>query len=97
MKAIVYHSYGTPEALELTEIEKPSPKPGQVLVRVHAASINSWDWDLLCGKQFLVRLIGGLIKPKHKVLGADIAGVVESVGTGVTDFNRGDEVFGDVA
>ena len=97
MKAIVYHSYGTPEALELTEIEKPSPKPGQVLVRVHAASINSWDWDLLCGKQFLVRLIGGLIKPKHKVLGADIAGVVESVGTGVTDFNRGDDVFGDVA
>ncbi len=97
MKAIVYYRYGTPDELKLVELAKPLPKPGEVLVKVYAASINSWDWDLLCGKQLLVRIIGGLLKPKHKILGADIAGVVETVGGNITDFKPGDEVFGDIA
>ena len=67
------------------------------MVKVYAASINSWDWDLLRGKQFLVRIIGGWLKPKYKILGADISGVVESVGSNTTDFKPGDEVFGDIA
>lgn len=97
MKAIVYTKYGTPDALQLKEIDKPAPKKNEVLVKVYASSINSWDWDLLKGKPFLVRLIGGLFKPKHKILGADIAGVVEAVGENVTTFKPGDEVFGDIA
>ncbi len=97
MKAIVYKAYGTPENLQLTEVEKPVPKNNQVLVKVYASSINSWDWDLLRGKPFLVRLLGGLIKPKHTILGADIAGVVEATGSDVTGFKAGDEVMGDIA
>lgn len=97
MKAIIYHNYGTPDELKLVELDRPLPKPGEVLVKVYAASINSWDWDLLCGKQLLLRIIGGLLKPKHKILGADIAGVVEAVGSNTNGFKPGDEVFGDIA
>src|SRR5688572_23366550 len=97
MKAIVYHNYGTPVELKLVELARPLPKPGEVLVKVYAASINSWDWDLLRGKQLLVRIIGGLLKPKHKILGADIAGIVETVGSNTSEFKPGDEVFGDIA
>src|SRR5688572_2837979 len=97
MKAIVYSQYGSPDVLQLQDVPKPSPKKGEVLVNVHAASINSWDWDLLCGKPFLVRMIGGLKKPKHQILGADIAGHIEAIGSGVTQFKVGDEVFGDIA
>lgn len=97
MKAIYYSQYGTPDALQLREIDKPTPKKNEVLVKVYASSINSWDWDLLKGKPFLVRIIGGLFKPKSKILGADIAGVVEAVGENVTTFKPGDEVFGDIA
>src|SRR5688572_8761836 len=97
MKAIIYHKYGTPDELKLVELDRPLPKPGEVLVKVHAASINSWDWDLLCGKQLPVRIIGGLLKPKHKILGADIAGVVETVRSNTNEFKPGDEVFGDIA
>ena len=97
MKAILYSHYGGPGNLQMQEVEIPVPVTGEVLVRVHTASINSWDWDLLLGKPFLVRLIGGLSKPKHKVLGADIAGTVEAVGNNVKDFIVGDDVFGDIA
>lgn len=97
MKAIVYNQYGTPANLQLAEVNKPVPKKNEVLVKVFASSINSWDWDLLRGKPFLVRLIGGLFKPKCKILGADIAGVVESIGDAVKDFKPCDEVFGDIA
>ncbi|MGN7723783.1 NAD(P)-dependent alcohol dehydrogenase [Chitinophaga sp. 22620] len=97
MKAIVYKEYGSPEVLHLMEVEKPVPKDGEVLVKVHAASVNSWDWDLLWGKPLLVRIIGGLRKPKHTVLGADMAGRVEAAGKNVTKFKPGDEVFGDIA
>ena len=97
MKAVVYTKYGSPAVLQLQEIEKPIPKENEVLVKIYAASVNSWDWDLLKGKPFLVRLIGGFFKPRHKILGADIAGKVEAVGKNVNNFKTGDEVFGDIA
>jgi NADPH:quinone reductase-like Zn-dependent oxidoreductase len=97
VKAITYTRYGTAADLQLKEIDKPVPKKNEVLVKIHAASVNSWDWDLLKGKPFLVRLIGGLFKPKNKVLGADIAGTVEATGKSVTNFKQGDEVLGDIA
>lgn len=97
MKAIVYTKYGNPDKLHPAETDKPLPKETEVLVKVHSASINSWDWDLLHGKPFLVRMLGGLFKPKNKILGADISGIVESVGNQVKDFQPGDEVFGDIA
>ena len=96
MKAIVFQKYGSPDVLELKEVEKPTPRDDEVSVRVHAASVNSWDWDLLRGTPFLVRLLWGLLKPKHKILGADIAGRVEAVGRNVKQFQPGDEVFGDL-
>ncbi|MCH8904872.1 MAG: NAD(P)-dependent alcohol dehydrogenase [Bacteroidetes bacterium] len=95
MRAIVYQKYGSPDVLELQEVEKPTPKDDEVLVKVHAASINSWDWDLLRGKPWIIR-IEGLIKPKHKILGADVGGQVEVVGKNVTRFQPGNEVFGDL-
>lgn len=97
MKAIVYKKYGSPDVLQYEEVPKPAPKENEVLVKVHAASINSWDWDQLLGKHFIVRLIGGLFKPRYKILGADIAGRVEAIGNKVTQFQTGDEVFGDIA
>jgi NADPH:quinone reductase-like Zn-dependent oxidoreductase len=97
MKAIIYKKYGGPDQLYEDDITIPVPRKNEVLIRTHASSINSWDWDLLRGKPFLVRLLGGLKKPKHQVLGADIAGIVESVGAGVNSFRPGDAVFGDIA
>lgn len=97
MKAIVYTRYGTPDELQLKDIAKPIPRKGEVLVKINAASINSWDWDLLTGKHLLIRLIGGISKPTHQVLGADIAGTVEALGTGASQFSIGDEVIGDIA
>jgi len=96
MKAIVYTKYGSPDVLQLKEVEKPTPKDNEVLIKVHAASINSWDWELLRGKPFVNRLLFGLLKPKIKILGADIAGRVEAVGRNVKQFQPGDEVFGDL-
>jgi 2-desacetyl-2-hydroxyethyl bacteriochlorophyllide A dehydrogenase len=98
MKAIVYHKYGSPDVLELKDVEKPTPKDDEVLVKVHAASLNAADWHLLRGKPFLVRLMGfGLLKPKNKILGADMAGRVEAVGRNVKQFQPGDEVFGEIS
>ena len=89
MKAIVYEKYGPPDVLRLEEVEKPVPKDDEVLIKVHAASINSWDWDLLTGTRFLARLMGsGILKPKHKILGTDIAGRIEAVGRNVTRFHQ---------
>jgi NADPH:quinone reductase-like Zn-dependent oxidoreductase len=96
MKAIVYTEYGPPDVLQLKEVGKPTPRDNEVLIRVHAASINSWDWDLLRG-EFLNRLIfRGLLRPKLKILGCDVAGRVDAVGGNVTQFQPGDEVFGDL-
>lgn len=98
MKAVVYHEYGSPEVLELKEVETPTPKDNEVLIKVHVTSVNSWDWDLLRGKPFIVRLVGGGIsKPKINILGCDIAGTVEAIGKKVTQFKVGDEVFGDLS
>jgi len=98
MKAIVYHKYGSPDVLELKEIEKPTTKDNEVLVKIHAASVNAYDWHLLRADPFLVRLMGGgLLKPKNQILGADIAGRVEVVGRKVKQFQPGDEVFGDIS
>jgi NADPH:quinone reductase-like Zn-dependent oxidoreductase len=97
MKAIVYYRYGSPDVLQVQDVPKPVPAKDEVLVKVHAASINSWDWDLLKGNHLLLRLLGGLTKPRHKILGADIAGRVEAAGNNATQFKAGDEVFGDIA
>ena len=96
MKAIIYTKYGGPEVLQLKEIEKPFPKDDEVLVKVHAVSINDWDWGLLQG-DFINRLLNGLLKPKKKILGSDIAGRIEAVGKNVTQFKTGDEVYGDLS
>ena len=72
MKAIVYTQYGTPGRLQCKEVDQPTPKDGEVLVKIHAASVNSWDLDLLRGDHLLIRLLSGLTKPRHTILGADI-------------------------
>jgi NADPH:quinone reductase-like Zn-dependent oxidoreductase len=95
MKAIVYHKYGSPDELRLEEVNKPSPTDNEVLIRVHAASINSWDWDLLTGT-FQGR-IGAFRKPRTSILGCDIAGTIEKVGSKVQQFKPGDDVFGDMS
>jgi NADPH:quinone reductase-like Zn-dependent oxidoreductase len=98
MQAIVYQRYGSPDVLSLEEVAKPTPRDGEVLIAVRAASINAWDWGLVTGKPFLARMSGGgLFRPKHRIPGGDVAGVVEAVGAKVTRFKAGDEVFGDLA
>ncbi len=97
MKAIVYQKYGPPDVLELKEVEKPAPKDNEVLIKIHAASVNARDWHLLSADIFLVRLAMGLLKPKNTILGNDVAGRVEAVGKNVKQFQPGDEVFGDVS
>jgi NADPH:quinone reductase-like Zn-dependent oxidoreductase len=98
VKAIVYTEYGPPDVLKLEEVPKPAPSDDEVLVQVHAAAVNYGDWAFLRGKPFVVRLMsGGLLKPKHTILGADIAGRVEAVGGNVKQFQPGDEVFGDIS
>ena len=96
MKALVYETYGMPEVLRMAEVEVPAPKDDEVLIEVHAASINSWDWDLLRGRPYLTRL-GGLRKPRYRILGADVAGRVVAAGAAVRRFRPGDEVFGDLS
>jgi len=95
MKAIVYTQYGPPAVFQHKELDKPNPKDDEVLVQVHAASVNSWDWELLSKKPSMVSL-GGRSDPRYKILGADIAGQVEAVGRDVKQFQPGDEVFGDL-
>lgn len=94
MKAIVYHKYGSPDVLELQEIEKPDLADDGVLVRVRAASINPADWYAVTGTPYVARTEVGLLKPKSNRLGVDFAGTVEAVGRDVTQFRSGDEVFG---
>jgi len=94
MKRIVYHKYGSPDVLELQELEKPVVGDDSVLVRVRAASVNAGDWRLIRGRPYLVRLFTGLIKPRGALPGNDLAGHVEAVGRNVTQFKPGDEVIG---
>jgi NADPH:quinone reductase-like Zn-dependent oxidoreductase len=94
MKAIVLDRYGPPDVLELRQIDQPTPKDNQVLVKVHATTVNRTDCGFRAGKPFFVRIFTGLIKPKGFVLGNEFAGDVEAVGSGVTSFEVGDRVFG---
>jgi len=96
VKAIVYEKYGTPDVLELKEVNKPFPGDDEVLVKVHAASINDWDLGLLNG-DLINRMLNGLRKPRRKILGSDIAGEIEAVGKNVNQFKPGDEVYGDLS
>jgi NADPH:quinone reductase-like Zn-dependent oxidoreductase len=93
MKAVSYDRYGGPEVLQVGTVDTPAPKAGEVLVRVEAVGLNAYDWHVLRGKPFLVRPLQGLFRPKNRILGSDIAGVVEAVGDETT-FRVGDEVFG---
>jgi len=96
MKAILFPKYGSPDVLQLAEVEKPAPNENQVLIKVVAAAANPLDWHGMRGEPFLARMGNGLRKPKDQRLGADIAGRVEAVGKNVTEFKPGDEVFGAV-
>jgi len=96
MKAIVYEKYGPPDVLQLKDVNKPTPKDNEVLVKVQAASLNAGDWHALRGTPFLQRLESGFPRPKNTILGADVAGIVEEVGVNVKNFQPGDEVYGDL-
>jgi NADPH:quinone reductase-like Zn-dependent oxidoreductase len=95
MKAITYTEYGPPDVLQIKEVAKPTPTDDEVLIKVQAVSVNRSDWEGLTGKPLYAR-IGGLIKPRHQILGSDIAGRVEMAGRNIRRFQPGDEVFGDI-
>lgn len=97
MLTLKQSSYGPPAVLRLQDTPKPTPRLGQVLIRVHAACLNSWDWDRLTGKPRLWRLISGILNPRQQVPGCDLAGIVEAVGPGVTRLKAGDAVMGDLS
>jgi NADPH:quinone reductase-like Zn-dependent oxidoreductase len=97
MKAMVYHTYGSPDVLHLEDVPTPVPQDDEILVKVVAASVAAGDWHLLRADPFPVRFMYGLLKPKHTILGADVAGLVEAVGRNVTQFQPGDAVFGDLS
>jgi NADPH:quinone reductase-like Zn-dependent oxidoreductase len=98
MKAIVQDKYGSADVLRLAEVNKPICGEEDVLVRVHAAAVNAGDWHLMRGDPFLARpMFGGFLRPKVKTLGFDVAGRIEAVGEKVTQFQPGDEVFGDIS
>lgn len=97
MKAFLFTEYGSPDVLHLRDIPKPAPKEGEVLVKVHAVSINDWDWLALHGTPFMNRMMFGLVKPKRQILGSDIAGRIEALGSNTRTFHVGDEVFGDLS
>jgi len=95
MKAIVCTKYGSPDVLQLQEVAKPAPQDDEVLIKIHAASINSRDWRMMRANPFFIRLMpGGFLQPNNKILGADVAGRIESIGRYVKQFKPGDEVFG---
>lgn len=98
MQAVVFETYGSPDVMQIKEIEKPTPKDNEVLVKIHASSVNAADWHLLHGTPAFFRLIEfGFPKPKITIIGGDVAGTVEAVGSAVTRFKPGDAVFGDAS
>ena len=94
MKAIVYRCYGSPDVLKLEDVEKPTPADNEVLVKVHAASVNPYDWHFMRGSPYFMRLLAGLGAPDDPSMGVDFSGTVEAAGSKVTRFKPGDEVFG---
>jgi NADPH:quinone reductase-like Zn-dependent oxidoreductase len=96
MKAFIYEKYGPPERLRMAEVDKPAPNADEVLVKVLAASVNAADWHVLRGKPLFSRATLGLLRPKHRILGVDIAGQVQAVGSDVTRFKAGDQVYGNL-
>ena len=94
MKAMVYTQYGSPDVLQLKEVEKPTPKDDEVLIKIHATTVNRTDCGFLRAKPFIVRLFSGLIRPKRTILGNEFAGVIEAVGRDVESYKVGDQVFG---
>ena len=94
MRAVVHDKYGPPEVLRLEEVERPAPKEGEVLVKVHATTVTRSDCGMRGAEPFFTRVFTGLRRPKQRILGMELAGVVESVGAAVTEFEVGDEVFG---
>ena len=95
MKAIVCTKYGSPDVLQLQEVAKPAPQDDEVLIKIYAASVNARDWRFMRAKPFFIRLMpGGFLQPKNKILGADVAGRIESIGNNIKQFTLGDEVFG---
>lgn len=96
MKAILFTEYGSADVLQFTDVEKPAPGDNEVLIKVYAASANPLDWHSMRGAPFIARLEFGLQKPRDPRLGADVAGCIEAVGKNVTQFQIGDEVFGDI-
>src|SRR5436309_2429359 len=94
MKAIVQRRYGSPDVLQLRDVEEPAVGDDQVLVRVHTAAVNIGDWHLLRGVPYVIRLVAGLQRPRREIPGMDIAGQVEAVGRNARQFRPGDEVFG---
>lgn len=94
MRALVTDKYGPPESMRLEQLPQPQPGTGEVLVRIHAASVNSWDWDRLVGRP--LGRISDPFRPPHRILGGDVAGIVEAVGADVTSLKVGDAVFGDL-
>lgn len=97
MQAVVYTQYGSPDVLHLQEVPTPTPKEDEVLIKVHVASANAMDLHFLGGKPFMRLMFGGLFKPKHSILGGDVAGTVIAVGKNIKQFQPGDEVFGDIS
>jgi NADPH:quinone reductase-like Zn-dependent oxidoreductase len=96
MQAFIYEKYGPPERLRMAEVDKPAPNAEEVLVKVLAASVNAADWHVLRGKPLFSRATLGLLRPKHRILGVDIAGEVQAVGSDVARFKAGDQVYGNL-
>lgn len=94
MKAAVYTRYGPPDVVQSTDVEKPVPNDNEVLIKVRAASVNPLDWHFMRGTPYFLRIPAGLRKPKETRLGVDVADQVEAVGSNITQFKPGDNVFG---
>ncbi len=97
MNAIICTQYGSPDVLKFEEVQMPVPGDDEVLIKVHTAAANAGDWHLMRADPFMIRLMYGLQKPKHEILGTDVAGCVEAIGKNVTQFQPGDEVFGNMS
>src|SRR2546428_13640568 len=94
MRAVVYDRYGPPDVLRLEEVEQPVPKADEVLIKIHATTVNRTDCAVRAAKPFISRFVTGLRRPRRKILGSELAGNVEAVGPGVSEFKVGDQVFG---